>query len=137
MSHFTTVGTLLTELDPIANGLRDLGYNPQIGTNLAVKGYAGTTATAEIVVSACDGYDIGFVRKEQGYEMVADWSMIASYAGTYEQPYAEKFVADLTQRYALHVALDQMALQGFEIDGQIVTEQDGTIRLAMNQYSLG
>ncbi len=38
-----------------------------------VRGYAGNQERAEIVVNTGSAYDIGFQRKAEEYEVVADW----------------------------------------------------------------
>jgi len=111
----------MAEKEYILNALDDLGYPYQDGGK--VGGWRGNTVQAEFkVTSNRPGYDIGFVKTADNYEMVADWSMIGD----------PKFMERLTQRYAYHTTRAKLASQGFTL----VTEenqQDGRIHLLVRR----
>jgi hypothetical protein len=128
MSHFTKVQTQITDESYLLKALKDLGYQPEIG-RVQVRGYYGATTLADLKVAANPSYDIGFTKTEAGtYQIEADWWG----CNMSESVFAQK----LTQRYSYHAAVDSLAEQGFELTDTI-TEQDGTIRLILNNYSLG
>lgn len=125
MSHFSTVRTRLSERDQIAAALRDLGYTAEVG-DLEVRGFVGNTTRAEIRVgSGVEGYDLGFRREGQTYELVADWYGLQGFD-------REAFLRTLTQRYAYRVAVDQLSREGFTVAEQVV-EADRTIRLTVRR----
>lgn len=122
MSHFTRLKTKIAEKTYLLKALRDLEYSPEEG-NVTVRGYKGNTATAEVRVPAAQGYDIGFVKKDDFYECVADWYGI--------RVSREQFMKRLTQRYAYHTAREKLQAQGFSLVEE--KEEDGQIRLTMRR----
>ena len=123
MSHFTKVRTQLQDLETLKRALVDLGYNVSEGT---VRGYAGQTVVAPIVVKLDTGLDIGFRQDGKNVQMVADfWG---------HKMDREKFVAQITQRYAYLTVLDQATKQGWQIMADEV-QQDGSVRLVMQRWS--
>jgi hypothetical protein len=128
MSHFSTVKTELRQLEPLVKSLRELGYSPEQGDH-PVRGYQGQTVTAEIAVSMPSGGDLGFRWNDQSgaYELVTDldlWKQTVP---------VERFLAQLTQRYALNTVLAATTLEGFEVAEQKETV-DGAIELVVTRW---
>ena len=128
MAHFITVKTQLRKREPLLQALNDLGYCPQEGERL-VRGYRGQTVKAEVAVPMSEGGDIGFRWNEatNSYELVTDLDLWA-------QPVpVERFLAQLTQRYALNTVLSETAKEGFEVAEQ-TKNVDGSIELVVTRW---
>ena len=128
MSHFSTVKTQLRKKEFLKQALIDLGYVPNEGENL-VRGYRGQTVKAEMTVEMSKGADIGF-RWNQGsksYELVTDldlWKQTIP---------VERFLAQITQRYALNTVLDSTEKEGFQVSEQ-KNNLDGSIELVVTRW---
>ena len=128
MSHFSTVKTQLRKKEFLKQALLDLGYVPNEGENL-VRGYRGQTVKAEMTVEMNQGADIGF-RWNQGsksYELVTDLDL---WKQTIQ---VERFLAQVTQRYALNTVLDSTAQEGFQVSEQ-KNNIDGSIELVVTRW---
>ena len=128
MSHFSTVKTELRQLEPLVKALEDLGYTPEQGEK-PVRGYRGQTVTADLAVAMQDGGDLGFRWNDQtgAYELVTDLDL-------WKQTIPiERFLAKLTQRYALNTVLSATDREGFQVSEQRVT-QDGSIELVVTRW---
>ena len=128
MSHFSTVKTQLRKKEPLFQALCDLGYVPQEGEHV-VRGFRGQTTKAELAVTMPKGGDIGFRwnQKTNSYELVTDLDL-------WDQPLpVERFLAKLTQRYALNTVLSETAKEGFQISEQ-KNNVDGSIELVVTRW---
>ncbi|MEB3321773.1 MAG: DUF1257 domain-containing protein [Synechococcaceae cyanobacterium] len=128
MSHFSTVKTELRDRQALVEALTDLGHPPQEGAS-QVRGYRGQTVTAELAVPQAGGADIGFRRNEASgcYELVTDLDL-------WKQPVpVERFLAQLTQRYALRAILAATAEEGFTVSQQS-RQHDGSIELVVTRW---
>jgi len=103
MSHFVRIQTQIREREHLIAALRDLHYQFQEGQELVVRGYAGNRERAEVVVNTGSAYDIGFQRKADEYEIVADWWGVQKDTPIRQQ----SFVQEINQRYAYNLAKDQ------------------------------
>ena len=128
MSHFSTVKTQLRKREPLLQALLDLGYCAQEGEKL-VQGYRGQTIKAEVAVKMNKGGDIGFRwnPSTQAYELVADLDLWK------QQVPVERFLAQLTQRYALNTVLAATKEEGFEV-AQETRNVDGSIELVVTRW---
>ena len=128
MSHFSTVKTKLRKREPLLQALLDLGYCPQEGEKL-VRGYRGQTVKAEVAVTMTKGADIGFRwnQSTQAYELVTDLDLWKQ-----EVP-VERFLAQLTQRYALNTVLTATSEEGFEL-AEEKRNLDGSIELVVTRW---
>ncbi len=128
MSHFSTVKTKLRKREPLLQALHDLGYTPQNGERL-IRGYRGQTVKAEVAVPMNHGGDIGFRWNDasQAYELVTDLDLWK------QQVPVERFLAQLTQRYALNTVLSATAEEGFEVAEQ-KKNLDGSIELVVTRW---
>ena len=128
MSHFSTVKTQLRKKEFLKQALIDLGYVPNECGNL-VRGYRGQTVKAEMTVEMGKGEEIGF-RWNQGsqtYELVTDLDL-------WKQSIpVERFLAQVTQRYALNTVLDSTAQEGFQVSEQ-KNNLDGSIELVVTRW---
>ena len=128
MSHFSTVKTQLRKKEFLKQALIDLGYFPNESGNL-VRGYRGQTVKAEMTVEMSKGADIGFRWNEgsKSYELVTDLDL-------WKQSIpVERFLAQVTQRYALNTVLDSTAQEGFQISEQ-KRNLDGSIELVVTRW---
>ena len=128
MSHFSTVKTELRQREPLFQALIDLGYQPQIGENV-VRGYRGQSVRAELAVKMSKGGDIGFRWNEatNSYELVTDLDL-------WKQPVpVERFLSQLTQRYAFNAVVAATAQEGFDIAEQ-KKNLDGSIELVVTRW---
>ena len=128
MSHFSTVKTELRQREPLFQALIDLGYQPQAGENV-VRGYRGQSVTAELAVKMSKGGDIGFRWNEatNSYELVTDLDL-------WKQPVpVERFLSQLTQRYAFNAVVAATAQEGFDISEQ-KKNLDGSIELVVTRW---
>ena len=128
MSHFSTVKTQLRKKKPLLQALLQLGYLPQEGEQ-TVRGFRGQTVQAELAVKMPQGGDIGFRWNENtgAYELVTDLDL-------WKQSIpVERFLAQLTQRYALNTVLDSTAQEGFQISEQ-KQNLDGSIELVVTRW---
>jgi hypothetical protein len=128
MSHFSTVKTELRDRQALVEALNDLGCPPLEGAQ-PVRGYRGQTVTADLAIPQAGGGDIGF-RFNAGagcYELVADLDL-------WRQPVPiERFLARLTQRYALHTILAASSAEGFLVSEQ-TNHQDGSIEVVVTRW---
>lgn len=128
MSHFSTVKTELRDRQALVGALTDMGHAPQLGA-IQVRGYRGQTVTAELAVAQDHGADIGFrLNPETGcYELVTDldlWRLSVP---------VERFLSQLSQRYALHTILAATAEEGFQVTEQ-TNHNDGSIELVVTRW---
>ena len=129
MSHFSTVKTELRDRQALVDALTDLGHAPQQGA-IQVRGYRGQTVTAELAVVQEHGADIGFrLNSETGcYELVTDldlWGLKVP---------VERFLGQLSQRYALRTILAATADEGFQVREQ-TNHVDGSIELVVTRWA--
>ena len=128
MSHFTTVKTQLRKREPLLQALLDLGYSPEEGQKL-VRGYRGQTVKAEVAVTMNEGGDIGFRwnASTQAYELVTDLDLWK------QKVPVERFLAQLTQRYAFNTVLATTKEEGFQV-AEEKRNVDGSIELVVTRW---
>lgn len=125
MSHFTRLKTKLVEREHLTAALTDLGYRYQEG-EVEIRGYGGNRARVEIKVPTSNaGYDIGFARGTDGYELVADWWGIHDIN-------RDELLASLTGRYAYHATRATLAREGFALASE-QTHEDGRVHLLLRR----
>jgi hypothetical protein len=133
VSHFTQVETKINDLVALQAALVELGMEFEEASEnqlVKVRGWKGSTLTAEAKIKASKSYDIGLQLTEEGtYKLVADWWGIEE--ETNEE--AEKLQQRITQVYAKHKVKAEVAKQGFTLDEEHV-EADGTIKLAVSKW---
>jgi len=133
VSHFTQVETKINDLVALKAALVELGMEFEEAREnelVRVRGWKGSTLTAEARIKASKSYDIGLQLTEEGtYKLVADWW------GIEEETDEEAAVLQqrITQVYAKHKVKAEVAKQGFTLDEEHV-EADGTIKLAVSKW---
>ncbi|KGG13506.1 DUF1257 domain-containing protein [Prochlorococcus sp. MIT 0601] len=128
MSHFSTVKTQLRKRKPLLQALHNLGYVPQEGEQL-VRGYRGQTVKAQMSIQMPHGGDIGFRWNEtsKAYELVTDLDLWK------QQIPVDRFLAKLTQQYALTTVLTATAEEGFEV-AETKNNVDGSIEIVVTRW---
>lgn len=125
MSHFTTLKTQLVSLEHIKAALTDLNLTYEEGS-VSIRGYGGQTTQVQLrVPTANPGYDLGFRKQGETYDLVADWYGIRDIK-------QDEFVQQMQQRYAYHVVKDQLEEQDFSIIEE-TTQQDQTIHISVRR----
>lgn len=128
MSHFSTVSTELRDREALLQALADIGY-PADPSAREVRGYRGQAVHADLTIPQPQGTDIGFRWNPSSatYELVTDLDL-------WKLPIpVERFLSQLTQRYALHTILAASAAEGFQVaDRHQLT--DGTIELVVTRW---
>jgi hypothetical protein len=125
MSHISRIKTQMVEKTFLTQALTDLGYTWEEG-EVTITGLARERAKAEIKVKT--GFfsaEIGFVKRDETYEMVADWSGVRNIK-------REQFQNQLLQRYAYHAARARLQAQGFDLVSE-ETSQDGQVHLVLRR----
>ncbi len=123
MSHFTTIKVQIKNSDILHQVLQELGY--QVECNTTVRGYQGNTTQAEYVIRQKNGYDIGFRRQDENYEIVSDF-----WGAKINQ---QEFVNAITQKYAHKTLMQTVQEQGFNVEDEEVLE-DGTVRVVVGRW---
>ncbi|MSP70835.1 MAG: DUF1257 domain-containing protein [Myxococcales bacterium] len=130
MSHFTTVQTKIKDLVCLKKALTDLGYAfTEDEAGVEVLGYLGAKTRAELSVKASKSYDIGVKKTVDGYEFVADWWGVETTRGVTQ----EAFMKTVTQRYAYHKVLSEVARQGYTIETEEVSTEQ-TISITVRKW---
>ena len=127
MSHFSQIKTQIRNLPLLKSALSDLGMEWKAGP-CEVRGYQGLTQVADVAIEQHNGYDIGFAWNGVSYELVTDlqfWQQNSS---------VDRFLKQVTQRYAYNTILSEGEQQGFAVAEQ-QQRQDGTIRLVLQRWS--
>src|SRR5262245_21785886 len=125
MSHFTRIKTQIVEKKYLTRALRDLNYAYEEG-NVEIRGYGGNRTAVEIKLpTENSGYDIGFRKSGDAYELVADWYGIHNFN-------RQKFVEQVTQRYVYHATKEKLEEQGVELATEVV-ERDGSVHLTLRR----
>lgn len=108
MSHFTSIKTQIVEKEYLKRSLSDLKMAYSEG-NVQIRGYQGIRTDVEIKIPTNNsGYDIGFRKVGNAYEVVADWWGIRDFN-------QQEFVQQVYQHYAYHAAKAKLEEQGFSL----------------------
>lgn len=125
MSHFARIQTQIREREHLVQALRDLHYQFQEGQNLVVRGYQGNQEHAEVVVNTGSAYDIGFQRKAEQFEVVADWWGVQGNT----QIRQEAFVQQVNRQYAYNLIKDQAREQNLIVEEEQQLENGDVVIL--------
>jgi hypothetical protein len=130
MSHFTKVETKIKNLVSLKAALKDLGYAfSEAEQGVEVRGYLGQKELAELSIHTSKTYDVGVKATANGYEFVADWWGVETTRGVTQ----EAFVRQVTQRYAYHQVLSEVAKQGYTIETDEVNA-DQSISITVRKW---
>ncbi len=113
------------EKEYLMQALEDLGYACEEG-GVEIRGFGRQRQQVDIKVKT-RGYDVGFRKAGNSYEIVADWWGVW---GTNR----EKFLQQVTQRYAYHAARAKLEERGFTLSSEDVQE-DGQIHLVLRRIA--
>jgi hypothetical protein len=117
--------TRLIKKEYLIQALKDLGYQPGEG-KVEIRGYGGQRTAVDVMIPTKNpGYDIGFRKAGEQYELVADWYGI-------EDIKPEELLNRIQQRYAYHAVKSRMEEQGFEVVEE-ENQEDKTIRLMVRR----
>lgn len=123
MSHFTTIKIQIKNGEILQEVLQELGY--QVECNTTVRGYQGNSTQAEYVIRQNNGYDLGFRRSGEIYEIVSDF-----WGAKINQ---KEFVNSISQKYAHKTLINSVNEQGFDIEEEEILE-DGTVRFVVGKW---
>ncbi|OCQ95338.1 hypothetical protein BCD64_25650 [Nostoc sp. MBR 210] len=123
MSHFTTIKVQIKRGEILHEVLQELGYDVECNTN--VRGYQGNTTQAEYVIRQQNGYDLGFRRNGENYEIVADF-----WGAKINQ---QQFVNSISHKYAYKTLMTTVQEQGFNVEDEEVLK-DGTVRVVVGRW---
>jgi hypothetical protein len=123
MSHFTTIKVQIKQGEVLLDVLQELGY--QVEQNTQVRGYRGDTINAEYVIRQANGYDLGFRKNGEGYELVADF-----WGAEINQ---QEFINNISQKYAHKTLMKTIQTEGFNVEEEEVLA-DGTLRVIVGRW---
>jgi Protein of unknown function (DUF1257) len=123
MSHFTTIKVQIKQGEVLLDVLQELGY--QVEQNTQVRGYRGDTINAEYVIRQANGYDLGFRKNGEGYELVADF-----WGAEINQ---QEFINNISQKYAHKTLMETIQTEGFNVEEEEVLA-DGTVRVIVGRW---
>jgi hypothetical protein len=123
MSHFTTIKVQIKQGEVLLHVLQELGYQVEQNTN--VRGYMGDKTNAEYVIKQSNGYDLGFRKNGEGYELVADF-----WGAEINQ---QEFVNNISQKYAHKTLMETIQTEGFNVEEEEVLA-DGTVRVIVGKW---
>ena len=123
MSHFTTIKVQIKNGEILHQTLKELGYN--VESNKKVRGYQGNKTDAEYVIRQANGYDLGFRRNGENYDLVADF-----WGARIDE---KAFVNTIMQKYAHKTLMASVNEQGFNIEEEEVLK-DGTVRVVVGRW---
>jgi len=120
MSHFSTIKVQFIDQSSLIDALKEVGFiNIKTG-QLQCRGFRGNKINVEILVELTGNYDIGFIKKENSYELIADWWGIKNIN-------QDDLMKKLKQQYSLIVTRQELKKKGFSLKEEKLT--NGTIRL--------
>ncbi|HEY9604559.1 MAG TPA: DUF1257 domain-containing protein [Allocoleopsis sp.] len=123
MSHFSTIQVQIKNGETLYQTLQELGYT--VECNKKVRGYRGNKTDADFVIRQDNGYDLGFRRQGDNYELVADfWGAKID---------AKAFVNSILQTYARKTLMVSVQEQGFSVEEEEVLA-DGTVRVVVGRW---
>lgn len=128
MSHFVRIRTQIREREHLVQALRDLHYEFQEGEELVVRGYSGNRERAEVVVNTGCEYDIGFQRKAEEYECVADWWGVQRGSSIRQ----ETFIQEVNRQYAYNLIRDQIREQNLILEEE-EEQENGDVVLVLSE----
>lgn len=136
MSHYTTLPTQIVDQDALLAALSDLGLTAAkvevYDQDQPLYGYQGDERPerAHVIIRRQHvgrlSNDIGFVRGADGV-----FSAIISDFDRESRGYGGTWLDRLAQRYAYHVTVQELALQGFTLAEE--RQQDGSLHLLLRR----
>ncbi|MDQ1239673.1 MAG: hypothetical protein QG577_1859 [Thermodesulfobacteriota bacterium] len=125
MSHFTTLKTRIVSREHLLEALHDLHMEFETG-ELEIRGYQGIKTEVEVKVKTQNSdYNIGFRKRGDAFEMVADWYGIKDIT-------PDEFLAKIAQRYAYRASMRKLLEQNFEIVSEEILS-DNSIHITVRR----
>ncbi len=125
MSHFTTLKTRIILKQHLLEALLDLHMEFETG-ELEIRGYQGIRTEVEVKVKTHNSdHDIGFRKRGDAFEMVADWYGIKDIT-------QDEFLAKISQRYAYRASMRKLLEQNFEIVSEEILS-DNSIHITVRR----
>ncbi len=114
MSHIVQVQTKIKEQEFLIEALKELNLSFQTGENLFVLDVEKKKYRVDILITTDLPYKIGFVKTDDGFDMVGDlWAI-----NTYSNIKVEDLIQNITNRYAYVVIKDQLRNQNMAIENE-------------------
>lgn len=123
MSHFTTIKVEVKNGNILKQALEELGF--EVRCQSVVRGYKGNSVEADYVIPQEHGYDLGFRRSGQIYELIAD------FWGAMIDP--QDFMRMVLQKYAHNSLIITAQSQGYTVEQQ-QTLEDGTVKVVVGKW---
>ena len=124
ISHFTTIKTKITDKECLIEALQKLNYI--VKENIPIRGYSGIKRHGDVVVQTGTSYDVGFIKKPDGFSLVADW-----YGATRAvQRSQQDFLQVVQKEYATQKVVKAITQKGYRIQSRRTTET-GEIKLVV------
>lgn len=126
MSHFTTMKSVIRDVNALKTGAERLGLKIEVGNNLTVRGYHGDKQKVNGAVIKLNTYDVGFHKTPDGtFEILTDRWGLANHENISDYKAWEQ---SLTQAYNVAVNRKVAEKKGYRVVGEEVLE-DGSIKL--------
>ncbi len=123
MSHFSTIQVQIKDGEMLREVLEELGYT--VEENASVRGYLWHRTKADYVIRQQNGFDLGFRRQGEVYELVSDfWGAKIDQQG---------FLNQIMQVYAHKNLIATARRQGYAVEAQ-ETLEDGSIRVVVGRW---
>lgn len=126
MSHFTRIQTQISDKTHLLQALHDMGFQFEDAPQ-NLRGFRGQKTMVDIRIKLENSYDVGFQKVGDVFEAIADWSRVRGL----EQ---EKFINQVSQRYAYHAAKAKLTEQGFTLVEEQTTN-NGQIHMVLRRLS--
>ena len=124
MSHFTKLVTEIKNLDLLKKALDVLGMD-YVDEKSICRGYSDQVEVDFLIKSPVEGYDIGLIKKDNQWEMVADWFGMISAGG-------ERLGKKILKEYARQSILEYAGINDYTVTEKV--EEDGSINLILRKF---
>lgn len=114
----------MVEKQHLIQALQSMGYTVEEGP-LFIEGYGGSRHQVDIRVRMRSGYDIGFRKVGNQYQLIADWWGVRGIS-------QKSFIQSLSQRYAYCATVQKLQQQGFEVVSEH-THQSGQVHVVLRR----
>jgi hypothetical protein len=134
MSHIAKIDTKIKDLVNLKKALTALNIQfveAAAGQTLTLKGYGKNEIITNCIMEIKTGssYSIGIRKKEQGYEVAADWWAIETFTGQRQ----EDIMNRITRQYAYETVMDKIKAMGYSV---VQEEQDAkeNLRISVRRW---
>lgn len=129
-SHFSTIQTTFRNRDLLFQTLEELDYQV-INNNeqISINSYNNQNTIPEIIIKQSNGYDIGFILKDDDYQLVSDlqfWNLPIP---------VNVFLEKITQKYTLNSVLKAAKDNDYITDEIKLDKKTGIIEIEISRYN--